>query len=583
MKRLSKEEIDKIRNSVNIVDVVSLYLPLTKRGKNYFGLCPFHDDRDPSLSVSSEKQIYTCFSCGATGNVFNFIMDYDHVSFYEALKKVAEIGGIAIDFGIYKSTVNKNQELYSIYELGQLFYQNNINTEQGRRAKRYLADRGFDETVIKEFGIGLSLTEREMLTKLLLKKGFLESDLIKSGLVVNNNYEYYDIFYNRLMFPLCDLSGKVVGYSGRIYNNEETSKYINTKETPIFKKGELLYNYHRAKDEARLKKKIIIVEGFLDVIRCYANGLKNVVAIMGTAITKQQAFLIKKLAQEVIVCFDGDDAGARATLACSDELEKIGISPKVIRLEKGLDPDDYIKEYGIDNFNSKVDRALTIMDFKLQYFKENYELSNSNEMASYIKKMLGELLKIDDKILQELFLKKISKESGLEIELLRKQLALLVKDNFKVLIAKQFEKPKLKVSDKYTMAEQNLLYYMLKSNEVISIYNEKVTFMPTSKYRFLAQEINHFYKEYKYFKVADFFSFLAGNDEHLKTMGEIQGLNLKDDYTLDEINDYVNVIKEYHINHECKRLMEQMNKETDIMMKAKIADRIKELRVGMRI
>ena len=293
MSKLSNEEINNIRNSVNIVDVVSSYIPLTKRGKNHFGVCPFHDDRDPSLSVSYEKQIYTCFSCGATGNVFTFIMDYEHLSFYESLKKVADIGGVAFDFGYSKPKVNKHRELYEIYEVAQLFYQNNINTEQGLVAKEYLFKRDFNEDVIKEFGIGLSLRDNEMLTKLLLKKKFLVEDLIKSGLVVNNNYGHNDIYYNRIMFPLTDITGKIIGYSGRIYNNEDTAKYINTKETPIFKKGELLYNYHRAKEESRIKKQVIIVEGFMDVIRCYTKDIKNVVATMGTAITKNQAMLIK--------------------------------------------------------------------------------------------------------------------------------------------------------------------------------------------------------------------------------------------------------------------------------------------------
>ena len=168
--------------------------------------------------------------------------------------------------------------------------------------------------------------------------------------MVNNNYGHNDIYYNRIMFPLTDITGKIIGYSGRIYNNEDTAKYINTKETPIFKKGELLYNYHRAKEESRIKKQVIIVEGFMDVIRCYTKDIKNVVATMGTAITKNQAMLIKKLTADVIICFDGDDAGARATLACSNELMNIGVVPKIVRLENNMDPDDYIRTYGVNRF-----------------------------------------------------------------------------------------------------------------------------------------------------------------------------------------------------------------------------------------
>lgn len=583
MSKLSNEEINNIRNSVNIVDVVSSYIPLTKRGKNHFGVCPFHDDRDPSLSVSYEKQIYTCFSCGATGNVFTFIMDYEHLSFYESLKKVADIGGVAFDFGYSKPKVNKHRELYEIYEVAQLFYQNNINTEQGLVAKEYLFKRGFNEDVIKEFGIGLSLRDNEMLTKLLLKKKFLVEDLIKSGLVVNNNYGHNDIYYNRIMFPLTDITGKIIGYSGRIYNNEDTAKYINTKETPIFKKGELLYNYHRAKEESRIKKQVIIVEGFMDVIRCYTKDIKNVVATMGTAITKNQAMLIKKLTPDVIICFDGDDAGARATLACSNELMNIGVVPKIVRLENNMDPDDYIRTYGVNRFKNKLEKAMNIMDFKLLYFKSNRNVSNSDEMADYINDILKELELVEDEILKELTLKKLSEESGLEIDVLKKQLVQKEKTLPKVLIAKKELVIKPKTIDKYTMAEQHLLYYMLKSKEVIAIYNKKVSFMPTARYRFLAQEINFFYKEYKYFDLADFFSFVADNEEIIKTIGEIQNLNLKDEYDLEEIDDYVNVIREYHINYECRRLMEKLNSETDVLEKAKIADKIKELKVGINL
>ncbi len=581
MSRLSNEEINNIRNSVNIVDIVSSYIPLTKRGKNYFGVCPFHDDRDPSLSVSQEKQIYTCFSCGATGNVFTFIMDYDHVSFYEALKKVAGIGGVDFNFGPSKPVVKKHEKLYEIYEVAQLFYQNNINTEFGVGAKEYLFARGFNEDIIKEFGIGLSLKDNEMLTKLLLKKKFLVDDLIKSGLVVNNNYGHNDIFYNRIMFPLTDINGRVVGYSGRIYNNEDTSKYINTKETPIFKKGELLYNYHRAREESRKQKYVILMEGFMDVIRSHANGIKNVVATMGTAVTKNQVMLLKKLAPDVIICFDGDEAGARATLACSNELINVGIIPKIVRLENSMDPDDYIRDYGIERFKYKIENAMNIMDFKILYFKTNRNLNNDEEMAGYINDIIRELDLIDDEILRELTLKKISKESGLDVEVLKKQLN--KKETTPKDIIRVNKKQTNKKINKYIMAEQNLLYYMLKSKEVIAIYNKNVCFMPTTRYRFLAQEISFFYKEYKYFDIADFFSFVADNEDMIKTIGEIQNLNLKNEYTLEEIDDYINVIKEYHINYECKRLMEKMQNETDIMEKAKIAETIKELKVGLKV
>ena len=381
MNTLSQEKINEIRNSVNIVDVISSYIPLTPKGKNYFGICPFHDDNNPSMSVSPSRQIYKCFSCGATGTVFKFIMDYENISFKEAVKKVADLGGITVDIG----KVNKKQnhtELHQIYDLSLKFYMNNLNTPSGKEAREYLSKRNIDENTIKEFQIGLAL-KHDALSKILIKK-FKPDEVLKSGLVGKRDYGYYDLFYDRIMFPLYDLNGNPVAYSGRIYNKEDNSKYFNTRETEIFKKGELLYNFHRAKDDARRKNQVIIMEGFMDVIRAYTVGIKNVVATMGTAVTDIQAHLIKRMAKEIILCFDGDEAGAKATMACSNELLKIGVTPKVIRLEEDLDPDEYIQKYGKEAFQKKIDNPISIMDFKLSYLKIDKDLTSSVDQAKYI-------------------------------------------------------------------------------------------------------------------------------------------------------------------------------------------------------
>ena len=309
MAYISNEIINEIRNKTDIVDVVSRYVNLTKKGKNYIGVCPFHDDHSPSMSVSREKQIYTCFSCGASGNVINFVMDYENIGFKEALKKIADYAGIPIDIGNVKKSVNKNQKLYDIFEISQKIYQNNLNTEVGLKAKNYLKDRQINNTIIKEFGIGLSLKENKLLTNILQKKGYNEKEMVDSGLIGNGTNGLHDIYYNRIMFPLYDLNGQVVGYSGRIYDSNDTAKYVNTKETAIFKKGELLYNYHKAKEEARKIGKIIVMEGFMDVIALYKAGIKNTVAIMGTALTSQHLKMLKRLSNDIVLCLDGDQAG----------------------------------------------------------------------------------------------------------------------------------------------------------------------------------------------------------------------------------------------------------------------------------
>ena len=431
---IDNNTLNEIRNNLDIVEVISNYLPLTSKGKNYFGVCPFHDDHSPSMSVSKEKQIYTCFSCGATGNVFKFIQDYENISFLEAVKKCADMASISINVGQAKK-VNKHQDLYDIYELSQKFYQNNINTELGKKAKEYLHSRKLDDNIIKEFGIGLSLNEKDMLTKLLKSKKYDDKTLIRSGLVNENNYLLNDVYRNRIMFPLYDLNGKVIGYNGRVYNGETENKYVNSKETDIFKKRELLYNYHKAKDECRRKKSVIIMEGPLDVIRAYTVGVKNCVASLGTAFGKEQAMLIRKLSTNVILCFDGDDAGLKATKGAIEELTKLGIEPKIVRLENNSDPDEYIIKNGGDSFKSIIDNPMNIMEFKESLLKKEYNLKNTKELANYINTMINEINKIDDDILREVSINKLSKETEVDIDLLKSKL--VQKEPIKIEIKKQ--------------------------------------------------------------------------------------------------------------------------------------------------
>ena len=572
MNQLTQEQINEIRNSVNIVDVISSYVSLTPKGKNYFGICPFHDDSNPSMSVSPERQIYKCFSCGATGTVFKFIMDFENVSFREAVQKVADLGGIKINLGKVKA-VKKSPELHQIYDLSLKFYINNINTPQDKKAKEYLKNRDVDESIIKEFQIGLSLENDRDLSKILLSK-FKPEDVLESGLVKKNDYGYYDLFYNRIMFPLYDLNGEVVAYSGRIYDRQDNSKYVNTRETPIFKKGELLYNYHRAKEPARQKNQIIVVEGFMAAIRTYINGYKNVVATMGTAVTKTQAHLIKRLAKEVIICFDGDEAGAKGTMSFINELNDIGVIPKVVRLEDNLDPDDYIRQRGKNAFVNKISHPMSALEFKLSYFKKGKDLQNSADLATYIKEVIGEINKINDDILREVTISKVAEESGIDKELLKSHLTETPK---KITVSPKIANT---IKSKYEKAEAALVYHMLSSSEVIKMYDHKVTYMPTTEYRLLAREINEFYKKNSYINEADFLDYIEYDKDIMATIQKINQNNFSDEYSKEEINDYINVIKDYNIKEEIKRLTNKMKDETDPLKQDSIAQKIIDLRKG---
>ena len=572
--QLSEQQINHIRESVDIVDIISSYIPLVAKGKSFFGVCPFHDDHSPSMSVSKEKQIYRCFSCGAGGNVFKFVMDYENINFLEAVKLLADKAGIPVQIEYKHAPVQKKfQSYYEIYDLAFKFYQNNINTALGKEARTYLDKRGIDSNIIKEFGIGLSLKNTEMLTKLLIKKEYPSKLLIKTGLVNENEKGLHDVYYNRIMFPLWDLEGKVIGFSGRIYQNNDTAKYVNTKETEVFKKGELLYHYHAAKNEARRIGQVIVMEGFMDVIRAFSIGVTNVVATMGTAVTKEQALLLKRMAKEVILCFDGDEAGAKATMSCSNELLKIGVTPKIVRLEENLDPDEYILKYGKEQFVRKLENPINIMDFKLNYLKNKKDFSSNNDVAAYVKEVLKELEKTDDVVLRELTIQKLSQETHLEEQFLKDQMQEQKEEP--VVVAPP--KPNVKLT-KYEQAEKNLIYYMLESPEVIQLYQKHITYMPTKQYRLLAVQIACFYKDYKCIQVADFMTAIQNDEELTNTLNEILALHLKEEYTINEIMDYIKTIHEYGVKFQCKRLKEMMQMEIDPMKKAEIGQKIVELR-----
>lgn len=565
---LSTEKINEIRASVDIVEIISSYLPLTAKGKNFLGICPFHSDHSPSMNVSKEKQIYTCFSCGATGNVFNFIMDYENISFIEAVKICADKAGIILTTNSIHSE-DKNKKLYDIYNTSQKFYINNINTTNGIEAKKYLEKRNINTDCIKEFGIGLALNSRDSLLKLLLNKQYEDKDIEKAGLIIKNNSGYADMYIDRIMFPLFDLTGKIVGYSGRVYNKDIKPKYINTKETKIFKKGETLYNYHKAKESARENNELIIVEGFMDVIRMYTIGITNVVATMGTAVTKNQALLMKRLSNEIILCFDGDEAGNEATNSCINELLKIGISPKIVRLEQNLDPDEYILKYGKEKFVNKIKNPMNSMEYKMNYLKKDKDLQNNFEMAQYVESVISELSNIDNDIYVELTLQKLSEESKLNIDYLRSK----INKTEKIKIEKIEKKSK---KNKYEIIEQNLIYQMLCSKEAIKIFAKNKPLIENEIHKKIINKIGLYYKEKGNIILADIITYF---DSELKeVVNSIININDNKDYDEREFMSYINSLNKRKIKKEIDFKNELIKKEIDPIKKAQILNEIIELK-----
>lgn len=562
---INNDIINEIRNKSDIVSVISNYVPLTKRGKNYFGVCPFHDDHSPSMSVSPEKQIYTCFSCGATGNVFTFVSEYEHISFIEAVKLLGNKLGYNLTT---HEKIDTKSEDYKIYEIASKFYQNNLSSSLGKKAIEYLLNRGIDRDTIKKFGIGLSLS-KSTLTDLLINKGIKLDKLIELGL---SNTMSNDLFLNRIMFPLYDLSGNVVAFSGRIYNMKDSSKYINTKETTIFKKGNLLYNYHNAREHLKKNDYVIIMEGFMDVIRASIVGINNCVATMGTAFTKEQANIIRKMTDNVILCFDGDKAGEEATISAIKVLEGIGINPKIIRLEDDLDPDEYIIKNGKDAFLSKIDKAINVIEYKLSLLKKDKNFNNLEDISEYIDNSIKELVKVDDDILVELTLKKFETEYKIDYEILKKKYETYNnKKNIKEIKAVKVNKKGLTI---YEKAERSLIYYMLRSADVLTLVEHNISYFPTMEIRYLSNEIIDFYHKYGKIDVADFISFISSREELLKVLYEIINMDMKNEYTNLEIEDYISVIKKYFKKSKISKLEKSLKEETDPLKQAQILSEI---------
>lgn len=565
---ITNEMINEIRNKVDIVEIISNYVPLTSRGKNYFGVCPFHDDHSPSMSVSRDKQIYTCFSCGATGNVFTFISEYEHINFYEAVKVIGS--KVGYNLGTINIKKQKEDNSLEIYNLACKFYQNNLNTALGKNALEYLNNRKIDKETIKKFKIGLSFSKTS-LTDYLLGKQIKLKDLINLGI---SNENGTDLFTNRIMFPLYDLEGNVVAFSGRIYNTKDQSKYINTKETSIFKKGNLLYNYHQAKDIFKKSEKIIVMEGFMDVIRSSTIGINNCVATMGTAFTKNHANLLRKMTDNIILCFDGDSAGQEATTSAIEVLKEIGINPKVISLEENLDPDEYILKYGGDAFKSKIDNPESSIEFLMKLHKNNKNLNDINDISKYIEESINELIHIKDIVLVELTLKKISKEFDVKYEIIKEKYDKKLEENNK---DKEHKEPKIIIKPKYNKyknASQNLLYYMIKDSQIINIVEKKITYFPNENERILSSEIIYYYHKYGIFNVADFISYLQNKQELLKLFNEIINLDLNEKYSKEEIEDYVKLINSYPINKKTEELNKKMKEEKNPIKQAQILSEI---------
>ncbi len=571
MPKISQETIDEIRNKADIVDIIKEYIPLIQKGKNYFGVCPFHQDHSPSMSVSKERQLFKCFSCGAGGNVFKFVSDYENISYIEAVSKVGSKVGINLNIEKTSKVNEKYKSLYEIMDLTNLFFENNIQTDNGSEARNYLHQRGLNDNDIKEFNLGLSLNDNN-LAKFLEKKKMSLEQALSLGLVNQKNLEYTDVFKNRILFPIHDLEGHVVGFTGRIYKDNNGPKYLNSRETPLFRKGQILFNYHRAKKYIQLQKEVILVEGNMDAIRMYINDFKNTLALMGTSLTEEQVRILKNLRSKVILMLDNDEAGLTATYTVGEELIKSGIEVFVIRLSGKKDPDEYILSFGAEAMKENIERPLSFLEFKLNYLKQDRNLNDASELSLYIKEVL-QILKDEDEITTGIILNQISNEYHIPLETLQNS----IPKKEEIIIPKEPVKPKKK-DGQYLTCIKNILYYMMNDEKYIQIYEDELGYFEETLYREIASEILGYYMTKKKMVFADFLSFIETSllkDEIYELISSIKDEEL----TENKLRDYIYGVKQKNLQNKIKSLKEEQKKTVDIYQKELIGKKIIENKI----
>ncbi|MBM7697994.1 DNA primase [Kurthia huakuii] len=432
--RIPEETIEQIRSQTDIVDVIGEYMQLTKRGRNYFGLCPFHGEQTPSFSVSIDKQIFHCFGCGAGGNAITFLMDIDNISFQDAVARLGERVGIEVDIAehehqhVHKTEVSPEQQrMIEAHQFCLRYFQHLLlNTEDGEEGLQYLENRGFTREMIEAYGIGFALPSWDALTTLLTRKGYDLVEMSQAGLVIpkEDGSGYFDRFRRRVMFPIRNETGTVIGFSGRVIESDgDQAKYMNSPESPIFHKGRVLYNLDQARPIIRKERKVVLFEGFMDVLSAKTANVHNGVASMGTALTLDHVQKLKRLSNDIIVCYDGDNAGWEAAKRAADLLYAEKLSVEIAVLPNGLDPDDYIKQYGTETFREKIiGEPLDFTSFMMSYSKRGKNFQYATDVEQYVEEALHYVALDSSAVKRELHLKQLQQETGITQETLTTQL-----------------------------------------------------------------------------------------------------------------------------------------------------------------
>ena len=429
--RYSEEILEEVRQSNDIVDVISQYVHLKRSGRNFFGLCPFHNEKSPSFSVSPDKQIFHCFGCGVGGNVYTFLTKIEGITFIEAVQMLAQKANIqlpTIENSVDSAKEELKAKVLKVNEFAAEFYHQNLYKPEAKIAQEYVKKRKLSNEILKSFKIGFS-GKFDELYQALHKQGFQEKEILETGLVnKNDNGRYIDRYRNRLMFPICDARGRVIAFGGRVLDDSKP-KYINSPENIVYSKGKNLFGLNVAK-KGELKK-ILIVEGYMDVISLHQRGITNVVGALGTALTQQQGWLLRKNSEQIILGFDSDGAGQTAIIRSVEILKNMGCDIRILQMEGAKDPDEYVIKYGNARFNNLMDKAISIIEFKAKILKQNLNLENATDKIKFLNEIAKLISNIDNTIEKEVYIEKIAQTYDISQEAIYAEVNKLTYSNSK--------------------------------------------------------------------------------------------------------------------------------------------------------
>ncbi|EOR26169.1 DNA primase [Clostridium sartagoforme AAU1] len=584
--QISEEILEKVKEQNDIVDVISESVRLKRSGRNFSGLCPFHNEKTPSFSVSQDKQIYKCFGCGESGNVISFVMKNKNMPFVEAVKYLADRANITIESeqGRISPTAKKREILYKVnVEAARFFYSNLKNT---REAKEYFLNRGIKEETIKKFGLGFAKDSWNNLILHLRKLGFRDDLLLEAGLVSTSERtgNKYDRFRNRVIFPVFDYRGKVIGFGGRVLDDSKP-KYLNSPETLVFQKGTNLYGLNFAIKSKMQDRYFIMVEGYMDLITLHQYGITNVVASLGTALTTNQARLLKRYADKVIISYDADIAGQAATMRGLEILKDAGFDVRVLSIPQGKDPDEYVRSNGKEAFIKLINNAESLIDYRIKKAEEGINLKDSNDLVKYGKRVT-EILANVNSIEKDVYIKKISENTGIReqtlYDLLSKKMTKSIKENA-FMNNKEENGTKLYLEPAFLKAERSLMKLCLEEeyfDYISQVISQDELILPEHK------EIFSIIKEAKKGNINNIITFLESKCTNLKTIDEIikikeQNVLIgKDNKRL--IQDFIKQLDNYKLN---QQLDELIKKQKLLEAQGKIEESIKiaiELKKLMR-